>query len=112
MRDDEFSDVLERLYRQAKAQFGTAIRSRWMYDQDDCPGCGGKIDMLKIKKQSTISLNAFIFRVHGVLIAYLLCSKCAKYIFKKAKKDPTGTTPLHLKIEEVLKNAFLKQLGH
>jgi hypothetical protein len=112
MSDKEIHDLLERLFRQAQRQFGSAVKSRWMHDGDGCPGCGREIEGMKFKGQSALSLNAFIFREHGVLIAYLLCGKCAKYIFKKAKKDPYGTTPLHSKIEANLKQAFLKHMGH
>jgi len=59
-----------------------------------------------------MSLNSFIYREHVVRIADLLCGKFAKYILKRSKKDPYGTTPLHEKIERSLKQAFVKHLGH
>jgi len=112
MSEKEVADLLEQLFRQAQRQFGSAVKTRWFHDGDDCPGCGREIDGVKFKGRDMLSLNAFIFREHGVLIAYLLCSKCVKYIIKKSKKDPTGTTPLHVKIEKNLKEAFLKHQGH
>lgn len=112
MSDKEIQDLLELIFRQAQMQFGSAVKSRRLHDGEGCPGCGREIGETKFRGKSALSLNAFIFREHGVLIAYLLCGKCAKYILKKSKKDPTGTTPLHIKIEQNLKSAFLKYLGH
>ena len=112
MSSKEISDLLEQIYRQAKMQFGSAIKSRWLHDGDGCPGCGREIDAVKIKKKKALSLNAFIFREHGVLIAYLLCGKCATYIIEESKKNPYTTTALHVEIEKNLKQAFLKHLGH
>ena len=112
MSDKEIEHMLDRVFRQAQTQFGSAIRGRWFYDGDGCPGCGREIDAMRFQGKDALSLNAFIFREHGVLIAYLLCGKCAKYIHKKAKKDPFSTTPLHTKIEKNLKEAFVKHLGH
>ncbi|HLA95998.1 MAG TPA: hypothetical protein VK612_09770 [Pyrinomonadaceae bacterium] len=112
MPKNEIAELLEQLYWQAKMQFGSAIKSRWLYDGDRCPGCGREVDGMKFKKKDALSLNAFIFREHGVLIAYLLCGKCAKFIFKESKKDDFGPTPLHIEIEKNLKQAFVKNLGH
>lgn len=107
MSNKEISDLLEQLFRQAQMQFGSAVKSRWLHDGDGCPGCGGKIDSFKFKKQKSLSLNAFIFREHGVLIAYFLCGKCAKQVHQAAT-----TIPLHADIEKNLKQAFVKHLGH
>ena len=112
MSNREISEMMEQLFRQAQMQFGSAVKSRWMHDRDGCPGCGGKISEVKYKGKKAMSLNAFIFREHGVLIAYLLCGKCAKFIFKESEKDPYTPTALHAEIEENLKQAFLKHLGH
>lgn len=110
--DKEIADLLEQLFRQSKMQFGAAIRSRWLHDGEGCPGCGREIDAVKFKKKKMLSLNAFIFREHGVLIAYLLCGKCARYIIDESKRNPYATTPLHFEIEKNLKQAFIKHLGH
>ncbi len=109
MSNKEISELLEQLSVQAQIQFGSAVKSRWMHDGDGCPGCGRKIDGMKYKGKDALSMNAFIFREHGVLIAYLLCGKCAGKIFKEG-----GFTelPLHSVIEKNLKNAYLKRLGH
>jgi len=112
MANKEISLLLEQLYRQAQMQFGAAIKSRWLHDGDGCPGCGREIDEVKIKKKKALSLNAFIFREHGVLIAYLLCGRCGKRVMEASEKNPFGTTALHIEIEKNLKQAFLKHLGH
>lgn len=112
MSDRDIHDLLEQLYRQAQMQFGSVIRSRWFYDRDGCPGCGREISTLKWKKKKALSLNAFIYRDHGVLIGYLLCGDCAKHIFKESEKDPYAQTTLHGEIEKNLKQAFLRHQGH
>ena len=113
MSKTEIADLLEQLFRQAKIQFGSAVKSRWLHDGDGCPGCGKKVSEMKFKGKSALSLNAFIFREHGVLIAYLLCGKCARFIFREAERDPlAGQTSLHTSIEKTLKQAFLRHLGH
>lgn len=107
MSDKEIADVLDQLLRQAQMRFGTAVRSRWFYDGDGCPGCAREIDRMRYKGKDALSLNAFIFRQHGVLIAYLLCGKCGKQVTRT-----TETIPLHGEIEKSLKQAFIKHLGH
>lgn len=107
MSKKDISNLLDQLYRQAQMQFGSAVRSRWLHDDDGCPGCGREIDGMKFKGKNALSLNAFIFREHGVLIAYLLCGKCARQIHRAAT-----TIPLHTEIEKNLKQAFVKHLGH
>jgi hypothetical protein len=112
MANKEISDLLDQLFRQSQMRFGAAIKSRWFYDGDGCPGCGRKINTMKFKGKDALSLNAFIFREHGVLIGYLLCGRCAKYIFKESEKNPVAQTSLHTEIEKNLKKDFLKHLGH
>jgi hypothetical protein len=112
MANGEMFELFDQLYAQAKMQFGSAIKGRWFYDRDGCPGCGSKIKGMKWKGRKAVSLNAFLYREHGVLIAYLLCGKCAKYIFKSSEVDPINPTALHREIEENLKSAFVKHLGH
>lgn len=106
MSKNEISDLLEQLFRQAQMQFGSAVKSRWFHDGDGCPGCGREIDGMKFKGKNALSLNAFIYREHGVLIAYLLCGKCARQVHRA-----TTTIPLHAEIEKTLKQAFVKHLG-
>ena len=112
MSKNQIEDLLDQLYRQAQAQFGSAIKGRWMHDGDDCPGCGSEVGVTKYKKQDALSINAFIFREHGVLIAYMLCGKCANHIFREAKKKPFTKLPIHEEIEKNLKQSFVKHLGH
>ena len=106
--DKEAAEMLELIFMQAQMQFGAAvIKGRWFHDGDGCPGCGKKITATKFKGKDTLSINAFIYREHGVVIAYLLCGKCGRKVIN-AKSD----TPLHAEIEKNLKQAFLKHLGH
>lgn len=113
MSNKEITDMLELIFRQAQMQFGSAVKSRWLHDGDGCPGCGREVKAMKFKGKDALSLNAFIFREHGVLIAYLLCGKCARRIIRESKTNPFAhTTPLHTEIEKNLKQAFLKHLGH
>lgn len=112
MSNKEITQLLEQLFRQAQIQFGSAVKSRWLHDGEGCPGCGSKISTVKFKKKKALSLNAFIYREHGVLIAYLLCGNCANHIFKEPKTDPHSKLPIHDEIEKNLKQAYLKHLGH
>jgi hypothetical protein len=107
MSKSEIGNLLDQLFRQAQMQFGSAIKSRWFYDRDDCPGCGQEIGAMKWKKKKALSLNAFIYREHGVLIGYLLCGKCGKQVMAA-----TENLPLHADVEKNLKQAFLRHLGH
>ena len=112
MSNKETSELLEQLFLQAQMQFGSAIRSKWFHDGDGCPGCGRKIDGMKFKGKKALSLNAFIYRDHGVLIAYFLCGRCANHILQESNKNPFSQTALHGEIEKNLKQAYLKHLGH
>ena len=104
--------MLDQIFIQSQIRFGGAVKSRWIYDADECPGCGRKVKSMKYKGTDAVSLNAFIFREHGVLIGYLLCGKCAKFIFKESEKDPNGQTDVHVEIEKTLKQAYIRTLGH
>jgi hypothetical protein len=106
--DKEAAELMEMIFMQAQMQFGAAaIKGRWFHDGDGCPGCDKKITGMKYKGKDTLSINAFIFREHGIVIAYFLCGKCGKKVI-----NATTDTPLHGKIEETLKRSFLKHLGH
>jgi hypothetical protein len=105
-------EVLEALFKQAKAQFGDAVKSFWFYDGALCPGCMARpIDVMKFKGKDALSLNAFIYRPRGVLIGYFLCQTCATYIFDEAQKNPSKQTPLHTDIERNLAAAYHKHLA-
>ena len=106
MSEEYLNDVLAQLFRQAQAQFGKAVKYYWFHDGDGCPGCGGEIDAVKVKGKDAMSLNAFIYRERGVLIGYLLCSQCAKKIFRDTERNPRQQTALHADIEANLIKAY------
>ena len=110
MNNKHADDLLAQMFRQAKAQFGNAVKAYWFNDDDACPGCGGEIDAMKVKGEDALSLNAFIYRKTGVLIGYLLCGRCAKKIFRAAKKNPYQQISLHDVIEANLIKAYQKHL--
>jgi len=112
MKNHPLFDVLDALYQQAKIQYGSAVKGRWLYNGDGCPGCGKEITATKWKKKKAMSLNAFIYREHGVLIGYMLCGTCANHIFAESKTNPHGHLLIHDEIEKNLKSAFVKHLGH
>lgn len=100
MDEKAFAQVmLAELYTRSRAQFGNAVRSQWFYDGDGCPGCGRRVDAIKSPGGDQLSLNTFIYRKRGVLIGYLLCSRCAKKIHRDAKRNPGRETALHAAIE-------------
>jgi hypothetical protein len=105
--DKEIAELLEMMFRQGQMQFGAAVKTRWLHDGDGCPGCGSRINVTKYKKKNCLSLNAYIYREHGALIGYLLCSNCANQVIRA-----TSNLPLHAEIEKNLKAAFVKHLGH
>lgn len=108
MSPNEITELLDDLYFRLKMQLGDVVKSRWFYEGDGCPGCGSKISTMKFKKKNALSVNTFIFREHGVLIAYLLCGKCARHIFKESETNPHGKLAIHDEIEK----AYLTKLGH
>ena len=108
MKKNEIETLLDQLFRQARMQLGTDVKGRWMHDGGDCPGCGNEITVTRYKKQDAVSLNAFLYREHGVLIGYMLCGKCANKILK----SPYRKLAVHDEIEKNLKQAFVKHLGH
>ncbi|MFZ1700338.1 MAG: hypothetical protein WBO10_08235 [Pyrinomonadaceae bacterium] len=107
MPDKEIKETLEMMFAQAQMRFGRAVKGHWFHDGDGCPGCGREIKAMKYKGKDALSLNAFIYREHGVLIGYLLCGKCGNKVIRA-----TSQTPLHVEIEKNLKSAFVKHLGH
>lgn len=112
MSSNEITELLDDLYFRLKMQLGDLVKSRWVYDGDGCPGCRSKISTMKFKKRNALSVNTFIFDEHGVLIAYLLCGKCARHIFKESETNPHGNRAIHDENEKNLKQAYLKKLGH
>lgn len=107
----EVDELLQTLFKRAKAQFGSAVKSVWFYDGDFCPACSQReIDRVIIKGKEAVSLNAFIDRETGTLIGYFLCSECACQIFEDAKKHPHTQTAVHAAIENNLKMAHQQHL--
>lgn len=104
--------MLNSLFWQMKMSLGDVVQSTFVHASEHCPGCGSKIKNFKIKGQDMLSLNTFIYRAHKVLIGYFLCGKYAKFVLNPSQKDPNTETPLHGKIEETLKQAYLKKTGH
>ena len=105
-------DILGKLFTQAKAQFGNAVKSFWFHDGGLCPACMARpIGAIKFKGRDALAINAFVYRERGVLIGYFLCETCAKFIFKEAQKNPYKQTPLHADIERNLITAYHKHLA-
>ncbi len=100
------TEILAELFTKAKAQFGNAAKTYWFYNGDTCPSCGHQVEVMKHKGKDALALNAFMYRERGVLIGYLLCGKCAREIFKAARKNPMKQTPLHENIERNLIKAY------
>lgn len=110
--DKAADELLNKLYMQAKAQFGSAVKSFWFYNGDLCPACNQRpIGVMKFKGKDALAINAFIYRERGVLIGYFLCETCATYIFKEAQKNPYTQTPLHADIERNLTAAYHMHLA-
>lgn len=109
--DESLNAALAQLFAQAQMQFGNAIKTYRFHDEEKCPGCGRKVDYMKVKGENALSLNAFIYRERGVLIGYLLCSRCAKQVFRDNKRNPGQETALHDKIEQNLVQAYLRTLN-
>lgn len=105
-------NIMDKLFRQAKAQFGPAMKSFWFYDGDLCPACvQHPIGAVKFKGKDALSINAYVYRERGVLIGYFLCETCAKYIFAEAQKNPYHQTPIHADIEHNLIASYHKHLA-
>ena len=105
-------ELMETMFRQAKAQFGAAVKSFWFYDGDLCPACMQRpIGVVKFRGKEALAINAFIYRARGVLIGYFLCETCVTYIFDQAQKHPYRQTPLHADIESHLTAAYHRHLA-
>jgi len=108
---DVVNQLMETFFKQAKAQFGSAVKTFWFYDGDICPACSQRaIDTMKIKGKEALSLNAFINRKDGTLIGYFLCETCAKQVLSDAKKNPYTQTAVHAAIEKNLIAAYHQHL--
>ena len=108
---DEYLDaLLGQMFFQAQAQFGDAIKSYWFYDGAGCPACGLPIDFLEFEGREALSLNAFIYREHGVLIGYLLCGRCAQKIIRDTDRDSRQQKAIHAAIESNLIKGYKRYL--
>ena len=105
-------ELLSKLFTQARAQFGSAVKLFWFYDGDLCPGCMERpVGVVKFKGKDALAINAFIYHEGGVLIGYFLCESCAKFIFEEAQKHPYRHTAKHADIERNLTAAYHKYLA-
>ncbi len=98
--------ALAKMFTLARAQFGDAVKSQWLYDGETCPGCGREIDAVKWQGEEAMSLNAFIHRKPGVLIGYLLCGRCGEQVMRAGQSPLKREIPLHSKIEQTLIQAY------
>jgi hypothetical protein len=98
--DEYIYAAMAQLFMKAQAQFGNAVKSYWFHEADTCPHCSREIDAMDIKGKPGLSLNAYIYRKRGVLIGYFLCGRCAKKVFRDAKRNPGHETELHAAVEE------------
>ncbi len=112
MSNNPIDELMDAMFRAAKMQHGAAVRSMWMHRETACPGCSGKMKPMREKGKDLLSLNTFFYREHSVIIAYMLCGKCAKKVIKLTEEKYPGTTALHEEIEKNLKSTFLKKKGH
>ena len=109
--DEDAEELLAQLFLQTRTQFGDTAKSFWFYGGDSCPGCRRKVDVLKVQGKNSISLNGFMYRKRGVLIGYVLCSRCAEAIFQDAKRNPAHETVRHMAIELSLINGYNKHMN-
>jgi len=106
--EEEFSEFIDSIIAQMRAHFGDAVKAYWVHAEPLCPGCMVQpIDAITYKGKRAMSINAFMYRERGVMIAYFLCSDCANTVI--AAKN--GPTELHKSIEENLKNAYNRYLA-
>jgi hypothetical protein len=91
------------------AQFGDSVQGYWFYDGDLCPCCLSRpIGEMMYNNKKAASVNAFMYRERGILIAYFLCGECGHKIIAGRPKEPT---PQHKAIEQNLTAAYLKHLN-
>lgn len=99
----------EEIIEMMKARFGNAVKAYWFYDGDFCPCCLARpIDEMMIEGVRALSINAFMYRERGVLIAYLLCGQCAQEILARSPVEPTSK---HKAIEDNVVSAYLRYLN-
>jgi len=107
MGNAAIDDLMKMMYEQGKAQFGSAVKSFWFYDGDLCPACLQNFaGVVNYKGKDGLAINGFMYRERGVLISYFLCEVCALFIHEHAQKHPYQQTPLHVRIETNLRDAY------
>ncbi|MHB9023310.1 MAG: hypothetical protein ACYC7E_03935 [Armatimonadota bacterium] len=103
-------DTFENILAMMEAQWGHLVKSFWVYDGDLCPCCSTiPIDYIEDKGNKSVSLNFFMYRDRGALIAYILCGECVKPIM--ANPYSAQSTKMHKVIEENLKGAYHRHLA-
>jgi len=91
-----------------KARFGNSAQGCWVYSDDLCPGCQvNNIGDFYIKGERQVSINAYMYRNRGILIAYLLCGHCAMQVIDNSSKENQS---IHEKIEKTLGKAYERYL--
>jgi len=63
---------------------------------------------MTIGGKTTLSLNGFMYRERGILIAYLLCGVCALELFKTSRQNQML---MYEKIENNLVRAYKEYLA-
>jgi hypothetical protein len=59
-------ELLDRLFLQAKVQFGDVVRSSWFYDSDLCPACTRRsIGVIKINEKIHIPKRQCMLKSSG-----------------------------------------------
>lgn len=104
---DNAAEFIAGMLNTLKAQFGHIAKAVWVYDGDLCPCCMARpIDVMIYQGKEALSINAYMYREKGALIAYLLCGECANSVITQK----TDQTEFHAAIEENLKAAYLKHM--
>lgn len=89
--------------------FGKAVKSIWVYDGELCPCCRmWEIDFVDHNGEKALSINAYMYRERDVLIAYLLCGRCAGRVIAESLDGPTE---MHAAIERNLADAYNRYLN-
>jgi hypothetical protein len=100
-------EFVEGILNTLKAQFGHTAKAFWVYDGDLCPCCMTRpIDVMIHNGKESLSVNVYMYREKGVLIAYLLCGECAHSVLEQTNDQ----TEFHASIEKTLKSAYLKHM--
>lgn len=109
---EAYFEAMNAMFEQAKAHFGSAVKSFWFYEGVTCPAClKNEIGTVNFKGKEALGLNAFMYRKRGVLIGYFLCDTCTNYIHAQSQINPYKQTALHTDIERNLEEAYLKHLS-